>query len=889
LLAAYCRFLAAHARLVVGAALLCALLAVWVSYQRLHYSSDRTDMLAPDQPVQLGWRNFRAEFGSTMDYVVLVRGSTAEAQLAVEALAGRLRSQPKYFEQILYRLDLPHLATSALYYLSLADLRALLQELRTASPWLEALAHRQAAADSLKAYLGQTDKSKIARQLRPALPLLTRLLEGLVVSLESRGEAAYRSPFDQFQPPLALLQGGDFVPGQTRFYTTLDGGQTFMLLVRAHAQESNYRSDVDSLERLRTEVATVRARHAEVQFMVSGEPVINTDEMVGALKDALRSGALAILLVTLLLVTAFGGWLRAGAVMLSLLVALSWSCAFAAWAVGSLNLLTVNFATILVGLGMTFGIHILYRFQQNRASNVPLQQSLRETLAQSGRDNLIGAFTTAVAFWALYFTSFRAAGELGLITGTGVVFCFLSMVTVLPSLLVLMDGGRSSRDPFPDLGWMARIDERIRSRPLWVLTASLLVSLYCASWTNRIEFDYDVLNMQPADSSAVKVEHYLQSAGYSALFAVSISQDLGQARRQTERFAALPSVARVESVAMFEPQQVAAKQPVVQNIVRAARLMRSPGVIPRRLTAWQLLTLYENFQWMERAVRGVLPHFASQDRPMAHQIGLLLNRLDASLSITSPGPAESGVILFVDQFTGDLESRLHFLHSQQANAPKGLEQLPQELRSRSISSRGRLVVRVFPKYDCWQREHLEQFVRQLRRVDPQVTGTPILILQYLQELRQAFSLSARNALVVIVVLLLLHFRSLRRTALAICPKLLGLLWMVGLMGFLGESFNPANSMALPLTLGIGLVFGVQVLQHYLDPDTGSLFDDSTGPAIVVSSLASVLGFATLLIAEHRGVASFGFVMTAGVVSTLVASTVTLPALVGLLRRSGVRL
>jgi len=135
---------------------------------------------------------------------------------------------------------------------------------------------------------------------------------------------------------------------------------------------------------------------------------------------------------------------------------------------------------------------------------------------------------------------------------------------------------------------------------------------------------------------------------------------------------------------------------------------------------------------------------------------------------------------------------------------------------------------------------------------------------------------------VIFVLLLLHFRSLAQALLAISPKLLGLLWMVGVMGYLGDSFNPANSMALPLTLGIGLIFGVQVLQHYLQPDHGSLFQDSTGPAIVTSSLASVLGFSTLLLAEHRGVASFGVVMTVGVIATLLASLITLPALIGVL-------
>ncbi len=881
------RILIGRARALVGIALLVALAAGWISFQFLHYSSDRTDMLAPDQPVQLAWRAFHAEFGQTMDYVVLARGSRQEAMDAIESVATRIKSLPETFDQILYRLDLPGLATASLFYLSLDDLRSLSKELQAARPWLKNLSHPSSAILKLKTVLAQPDKARLARQLEPALPLLTQVLEALVVSLESRGEAAYRSPFDRFEPEVAVLSGGDFRPGQTRFYTTLDSGGTYMLLVRAHSQESSYRSDVDNLKRLRSIVGEVHARHPEIKFLVSGEPVINTDEMVGAVQDAVRSGALSLVLVSFLLVLAFGTWQRAGAVLLSLVIALTWSCAFAALTVGSLNLLTVNFATILVGLGMTFGIHILYRFQHNRAAGASLEMALQETLAHSGRDNLIGALTTAVAFWALFFTSFRAAGELGLITGAGVLFCFLSMVTVLPCLLVLMDSSSAARVPLPNLSWIAGVEARIRSRSVAVVVVSLLLSLYSATWVNRIDFDYNVLNMQPTDSEAVQVEHYLQSVGYSALFAVSITQGPIEARLQTARFANLASVARVESVAMFEPLGVVAKQPLVAQIIQSVRGLRPPGVLSTRLTAWQLLTLYRESQEIERSFRRLIPYFGSRADRL--RLALLLDRLDASLRPDSPGPAEGGVRSFANHLSRDLEARLGFLQTQQARPPGGLAQLPKELLSRSISERGRLVIRVFPKQDCWEREALEQFVRQLRQVDPQVTGTPVLILQYLQELRLAFSVSARNALFVIVGLLLLHFRSWRRASLAIGPKLLGLLWMVGLMGVLGESFNPANSMALPLTLGIGLVFGVQVLQHHLDPKSLSLFEDSTGPAILVSSLASILGFATLLTAQHRGVASFGLVMTLGVVSTLAASILTLPALVFLLKARGYRL
>lgn len=158
----------------------CSLLAGWMSYERLHYSSDRTDMLAPDQPVQLGWRAFHREFGPSMDYVVSARGSRPEAQDAIEEVAAQIGRQPAHFEQLLYRLDLPGLAT--------------------ARPWLKHLSQPDQALPALKAFLAQKNKPKLVGQLTELMPLLTRLLEALVVSLESRGEAVYQSPFNRNRP-----------------------------------------------------------------------------------------------------------------------------------------------------------------------------------------------------------------------------------------------------------------------------------------------------------------------------------------------------------------------------------------------------------------------------------------------------------------------------------------------------------------------------------------------------------------------------------------------------------------------------------------------------------------------------------------------------------------
>jgi predicted RND superfamily exporter protein len=222
------------------------------------------------------------------------------------------------------------------------------------------------------------------------------------------------------------------------------------------------------------------------------------------------------------------------------------------------------------------------------------------------------------------------------------------------------------------------------------------------------------------------------------------------------------------------------------------------------------------------------------------------------------------------------------LKAQEAGVPDLLDQLPGPLKVRSVGRSGSLAIRIFPRGDAWEREPLERFVRQLQAVDPEITGTPVLIYYYLEELRHAYNVSGRNALIVICVLLLVHFRSVKRASLALFPKLLGIIWMLGVMGTLGIDFNAANFMALPLTLGIGLIFGVHVLQQ--SDQARSLFQGSTGPAILLSALTTIIGFATLLAASHRGVASLGLVMAVGVGANLVTSVVVLPALLQAIRK-----
>lgn len=874
-------------RAVLSLALVSVFLAVWITVNYLSFSTDRTQLLDPDHHVQRSWRAFRQEFGGNTDMVVLVSGQPAEVHSALEDLAKTLQADP-HIDDVFYKLELPEVANHSLFFLSLHDLRALEKQLKGIRPWAKS------ASQGMPSLLSGLANSSID-QLEPVLPLFEKVLQGLIAAVETRGNAKYRSPLPDYQPePNKMLRGQPFRPGETTFYNNVGDEHTSMLIAQPRDRSGSFQGDSATLEALRSCVGNTGRSHPRVTFMVSGEPVLNTDEMVGARDDATRSGATALILVCILLIAAFGDAVRPACAVLSLLVGLTWSLALAAFLVGKLNLLTVHFATILVGLSMTFAIQLLCHYQELRYAEPQgdLAKLLERTLVETGSPSFIGAITTAVAFWSLHFTNFRAAGELGLITGCGVLLTFLSIMTIFPPLLLLTEGGRKAV-PLRIPG-LAGLGETLNANPGWVIVASLVLTAYSLTWVNRVPFNYNMLTLQSKNSDSVKVEHHLQSLGYSTLFAVVSAPNLEQARLLVDKIEALQSVSHVETVASLVPNNIDGKQAVVEEITKIAHQLQLPQQqASSKLSATQLLDLQARFQSASVNVKRRInrrPDDTKEEKRLAKSVTELLTRFELKLDPSQPGPVEAALTGYQRAMNDDLKEKVEFLKTQKSDRPDLLAGLPETVRSRSISKTGSFCLRIFPKYDCWEREALEAYVHQLKKVGDEskvtITGSPFLIYYYLEELRQAYSISGRNALIVICVLLLLHFHSVKKAGLALFPKLLGVVWMLGAMGVAGVSFNAANFLALPITLGIGLIFGVNVLLECLANREceNSLYASSTGGAVLLAGLATTIGFSSFLMANHEGVSSFGFVMAAGVGANLLTSLFTLPAVLTWFKR-----
>lgn len=860
-----------HPRLVVLFSFVSALVCLLIAARGLSFTVDRTDMLAPNHPVQKNWLAYRREFGNPSEYVVMVKGDPEKSRLAVEDLGRRLKAEPETFSNVLYRFDLPDLLKYSLFYVSKSSLQALNDELSRARQLLEPLSARAGLEALLKSLARPSSAREVAHRLGPSLPIINRVLESLVVSLESRGEEKAPDILPEVVPDLTELQEIHAKPGQKSFYLTVDDGHAYVMLLSARDSSGNYYSSLRTIARLRSLAELVHRQHFDVEVMVSGEPVINADETQMALHDAIRASGYAFGLVGLLLMMVFRAVRKPAAVMVSMVVGISWTSALAAWTLGEINLLTVNYVTMLVGLGMSFGIHILYRFQLERSIGLEPAQALRSTLGME-KGNFVGALSTAVAFWALYFTSFRAAGQLGLVTGTGMLLCYLANVTTLPSLLLLLDKGR--HEFCPHWRWMSRTNAWVLERRKSVLLVSLIVSLYSLSWVSRIPFDYNLMNIQADNAPALSVERYLQRFHFSALYGILVADNLDEARQLSQRLEAQPTVGRVASVTTFEPRDVQGKRPLVESLIATGKGLGLPSFPPIR-TGEDLETLYNAYLAARGQAKVALQVWSKGPlRPEADRFQGLLGRLDRALDTENPGPMQDAMKAFERHQIGQVRGEVSLLKQQTSQTPEVVSALPPELLGRIVSPNGKISVRVFPKEDCWERDALGRFVKNLKHVDRNVTGYAVLVYYYLEDMRKAYIESGRNALIVIFVLLVIHFRSLRTAMLAMFPKLLGVLWMVGAMGWLGVSFNPINFLSLPLTLGIGLIFGV----HVLEARDQCLFRDSTGPAIVLSGLTTMIGFATVLTAEHKGVSSFGLLMVLGVGANLLSSVVTLPAL-----------
>ncbi len=866
-----------HRRWFLYPQVLLFLVCVVYTYTSLQFDTKRSNLVGANKRYHQNFMRFKAEFPTQDDLVVVVDSADIERNRQfVERLGAKLEAETNLFNHVFYKGDLKMLGSKALLFVPEDDLATLQQRLKDYRPFIQQFG-KTTNLVSLFAMINKQfrtarrEANSENQSLVQSLPALERVIRQATDSLRRSG----RPP----SPGVTAL----FNPGpdaDQQVYVTFGKGHLYLVTAQAVRAELNG----EALHRLRELVEETRAEVPGLNIGLTGEPVLERDEMDQSRKDTTLATVVSLVLCALIFIYGYKETGRPIKATLCLIVGLGYTMGFTTLVVGHLNILTVTFAPILIGLAIDYGIHLISRYEEELRHGRTEEEALTIALVYTGQGILTGALTTAGAFLAMMFTDFKGIREMGIICGGGLVICLIPMLTMLPVLLLRgqqnvidhVQGDPSDR--------RARIENFWLRRPVWVAVITLAWCVLSATQLPKFHFDYNLLNMQSQGLPAVETEYKLiNSAAKSVLFAAVIATNLQQAAELEERIRVLPSVFDVDSMTRFMNEDQSRKLERIREIKRDLAPLRflEPDRAPVNVTDLSV-TLYSFYGYLGAANDEAAPQDLALGRQLMslrEAVGTLRQRM-----LADPAASREKLAVFQQAFFEDIGSTFDALKNQDSSAPLRAADLPSSLRDRFVGISGKHLLMVYPKKDVWNRENQDEFIKELRTIDPDVTGTPVQLFEYTTLLKRSYEEAAQYSLAAIAVLVLIHFRSVLSLILTLIPVGIGFLWLAGFMGYHGIPSNPANIMMLPLVIGIGVTNGIHILNRFAEEQHPSILARSTGKAVLISGLTSIAGFGSLILAQHRGIHSLGLVMAIGLATCMISGLTFLPALLNLFVR-----
>jgi uncharacterized protein len=860
-------------------------LCVIYTAKNLEFDTSRNNLVGANKKYHQNFLAFKKEFPTQDDLVVVVESEDPDKNRQfVERLGARLEAETNLFHDVFYKGDLKMLGTKALLFVPEADLKELEQTLADYRPFIGRFTHTT-NLDSLFSMVNSQFRTATREQnaenesMVKALPALERIVTEATASLRRPGTPPSPGINALFSPE------GD---AEQQIYITFNKGRIYLVTAQAPRDELNS----DAVERLRELVREIQLEVSGLNVGLTGEPVLEHDEMAQSKKDTTVASIASLLVCALIFIYGYQETGRPVKATLSLIVGLGYTMAFATAVIGHLNILTITFVPILIGLAIDYGVHLISRYEEELRRGRTEYDALVKAIVYTGQGIFTGAFTTAGAFLAMAFTNFKGIQEMGIICGGGLLICLIPMMTMLPVLLLKGRQNVMDHDQGEIAAKRARIENLWLQRPVVVTCLTVLLCAAAATQVRKVYFDYDLLHMQSAGLPAVEFEKkLLRSADKSVLFGAVIATNLQQAVSLEQQITNLPAVASVDSITRFLSEDQTQKLETVRDIKAGLRDLRfaPPDREPVDLSKLSV-TLFSLLGYMDAATEEVQkedPSLAKQFTSLAAAIKNLRKEM------LRGGPAQTEarsvkLAQFQQALFDDVRQTFEALRLQDTTAPLQVKDLPQALRDRFIGITGKYLLMVYPKKDVWQRENQKEFIDQIQTVYPTVTGTPVQLYHYTDLLKRSYEEAARYSLVAIVILVFLHFRSPFCVALSLVPVGVGFLWLSALMAIFDVPLNPANIMTLPLVIGIGVTNGIHILNRYAEEQTPNILARSTGKAVLVSGLTAIAGFGSLILAQHQGIKSLGYVMSVGLATCMIAGLTFLPALLNLLTREPVK-
>jgi len=645
----------------------------------------------------------------------------------------------------------------------------------------------------------------------------------------------------------------------------------------------------------------------DVRAGLTGMIPLGHDEMVYAEKSINITSIIALMAILVLLIVSFRMWVAPLLAVFNLIIGTLWAVGVAAVVVGQLNIMTSMFAVILLGLGVDFSIHIISGFTEGRAAGKPIREAMEETFLKSGKGVMTGALTTACAFLTMVISSSRGMKEMGLVTGTGLLAILAATFLLLPSLLVLRErridrrlekGLKAVRSVQRDISFrfLGRTAIRLSRGYVFTIVASLIVTALLVWSALNITFDQNYMNIEAKGLTSIALQDIvLDKFDLSMAYALVLVDNVEESRKIAEEYREVGTVAMTEDMSFYVPSQEQ-QQKRMPYLSEIRKTMDSKAI--RSVIEGDEMPVLE--QEIERLKLNVM-----EMQDMAFLGGQ--DKVDSKCKEIVGDPDKTDARNIIDELLDRLKEdrktasvRLTKFQRHYApyfkesvikmcsNEPISMEDLPPSILDRfSNKNRSQFLVTVFPASNMWQdAEFFYRFTDDLERISDNATGFPPVFRALIDIVGRDGRNSALLTLVIVFLLLWLDYHKPRYAMIASIPLVIGVFWMLGLMHLLGMQLTVVSVMGLPMIIGIGIDDGVHIVHRWRIEGRGKIRTvfSSTGKAILLTSLTTMLAFGSMVFSVYRGFGQLGSALFIGVGVCFLTTVIVLSGIIGIIER-----
>jgi uncharacterized protein len=837
-----------HALSVALAGLVLAAFSAFYAADHLAVSTDTDLMFAKSLPWRQQAQEFNRSFPQFNNLLVAVIDAQMpeEADATASALADAVAKDHAHFMSVRRPDASPFFQKEGLLFLDTKQLTDLMDRTIDAQP-----------------FLGQLAVDPTARGLFSALSLL-----GMGVTKGDVDLSPYLSSLTAFHRAMADALAGHVQP--LSWQSLLGGGLSDLagkysfVLVQPKLDYGALQPGGEATNAMRQIIAGLEfVKSGQARVRITGQIALADEEFATVVKGAVVGLIGSVILITLWLFLAVQTWRLIVPILATLGLGLMLTLLFAAAAIGTLNLVSVGFGILFVGIAVDFAIQFSVRYRERRFEYPDPAEAMRQNAVRTGIQILVAAVATSAGFFGFVPTAFSGVAELGLIAGVGMLIAFICTLGFLPAMVTLCRP--RGEEAVVGFAWLAPFDPMFARHRRPILAVFIGLAVLAIAVSPRLQFDSDPLHTKDPDTEAMRTLYDLIDNPVTNPYSISIlAPNVTEAEALRSKLVKLPSVSKVIEIASFVPDDQQAKLAIIAdgNSILMPSLL--PHEAPAPITPDQIRLAAKS------ALAQIDPALAKvpKDHPLVAIAGDLRALQGASDDVLM---ATNGAL------TRFLPAQIDHLRTALNAEPVTLATIPPDVSRDWLLPDGRARVQVLSTPESRSSQGLKQFVDQVTAIAPNAGGSAVTIEATSETIINAFRSAAIVAIVAITIILFLALRRPLDVGLVLAPLILSALLTLLVAVLLPLPLNFANIIALPLLLGVGVSFNIYFVMNWR-AGRHAVLGSATARAIVFSALTTGTAFGSLALSAHPGTASMGKLLLISLGCTLLASLVFIPAL-----------